>query len=153
MAWDGLDKAEKPYVYYDGKEFMYHSFIDPEDSVADACLTTGAKWVILEQPKPQFTKDSLKTVMLVKLRDGRWFTVLFGVKADGDIQDICLDVESPEYCTIDSITDTLEDDGDMRAWDIVKVATMFHIGDLFSAMRDGDDVEGIDGFKVIWERQ
>jgi hypothetical protein len=102
---------------------------------------------------PKFTKADLRTGMLVQLRkDNQWLVV---VKDAGfsDGTDALQHLDDGGYMNLDDLSDNLVNtDGYGHGYDVVRVATVDSMCFLLKAVRDGDPVENIQDFKVIWER-
>jgi transcription antitermination factor NusG len=96
---------------------------------------------------PEFTKDSLKTGMLAKTKEGDWYVVILGV--EGEDEDKLISMETGRYMRVSSYSADLKNSHD-SAYNIVAVATVGYLGDIFRNFGK-DNVTNIAGFKVIWE--
>lgn len=63
-----VEGDDEPYVYFDGKDFMWHGF-DGHNQKAIGVLNYKDSWTILAEPvtPPRFSKDSLFTTSTGKL--------------------------------------------------------------------------------------
>jgi len=102
-----------------------------------------------EPAEPKFSKASLKTGMLVKTRDGAWHVTQLNT---GLTEDYFIDLKDGTNLYLRQTNDDLTDiDGD-DDFDIVTVATVKYIGNIFRRF-GSNDAESIRGFEVIWERE
>lgn len=105
-----------------------------------------------KEEQKMFTKDQLKTGMLVQHKNNEWSVVMLGVEHGYDAKDILLNTnDGLRYRRLSDYNDNLK-----RTWDnsgdIVKVATVGYIGDIFRTYKSSKSVESIEGFKIIYDK-
>lgn len=100
-------------------------------------------------------KSDLKTGMLVQTKKGEWFIVQLNTNAFWDIEaSLLISVETGYFFNIYEFRDTLEHIyTNYCDHDIIKIAKVDYLGNIFQALKAGLPMETITNFKIIWERQ
>jgi hypothetical protein len=103
----------------------------------------------LEEVKEGMTKDDLKTGMLVQSKSSEWYLVQKGIEDGYESKDRLINLSNYfGYLDLNNYTDDLKGFND-----IMKVATVVYIGDIFRNIKNIKEIEKTCGFKVIWERE
>ena len=89
------------------------------------------------------TKSDLKTGMLVQTKEGNWYVFIGEIFLNlSTMNNLLL-----RYFDNDLIYVFSSD------FNIVKVANISYIGNVFRAYKENRTIEKVDGFKVIWQRE
>ena len=102
---------------------------------------------LAKEEQKMFTKDQLRTGMLVQHKNNEWGVVMLGVEHG----DKLLQFYNMGYVSLNSYSDNLEYKNGSE-WGITKVATVGYIGDIFRAYKSGKPMNSISDFKVIYDK-
>ena len=100
----------------------------------------------------EFTKADLKTGMMVKTRNNSWYIVQ---KEAADFEgrtDYLINTDGYTYLALDKYDANLIDLA-FVCFDVIEVAEVDYIGNIFKAIENGSPIEDIKGFKVIYQRK
>lgn len=107
----------------------------------------------LKEEQKMFTKDQLRTGMLVQHKNNEWSVVMLGVEHERSYKDIVVSLGNTRCIELNELSDDLRNIGGNNQWTITKVATVSYIGDIFRSYKSGTPMESISGFKVLWQRE
>jgi len=130
-----------------------------DDVFADIILDNGLKrGCLLRRLQPieeaRFTKDDLKTGMLVQTQNGNWYMVQLNTYVDGDsiYRDVIVNLSSGNYLCLRNYSIEFKELCGIDSLNFTKIVQVRYIGDIFRAVRYNTPIEFIQEFKILWER-